>query len=320
MKKQTLILGCLLLLLACRKEEIAIPNHNPGKVITATVDMTKDYRWQIYFDLKTNSVVGKNRKKAWDLGFETSATGFHVVINSSKFMTVYNTGETDFATVSTIAGEQLNDAVSGNFDSTAIGDWRNTKPVYIIDRGFDVSGVDCGKVKFQLLAYDDNSYTIQFANLDNTAHQNKTIKKDSLYNFTFLSFDQGGKIVNIEPPKATWDLCFTQYTDLIPNGNDKILYLVTGCLLNRYKTQATTTTQDKFENINALSINNTSLSSAINTIGYAWKERINEVYVIDVKKNYIIQNHEGILYKLRFIDFYNNQGIKGNPKFEFQEL
>lgn len=320
MRKLTIGFISALLLFACRKEEIAIPKHDPGNVITASVNMEDDYRWQIYFDLKTNSVVGKNRKNAWDLGFETSADGFHVILNAAKFMSVYKTSETDFNSVTTVSGDQKYDAISGDIDSTAIGDWRTEKPVYIIDRGVDALGNTLDKVKFQLLNYDASSYTIQFANLDNTGFKNMTFAKDSLYNFSFLSFNNGGEIVAIEPPKKDWDLCFSQYTELLFDGNENIYYLVTGCLLNRYDTKATMTEEIGFDEINFSTTTNVPFSAAVNAIGYDWKEYDFVSYVVDVKKNYIIQDSEGLYYKLRFIDYYSEQGAKGSPKFEFQQL
>ena len=36
--------------------------------------------------------------------------------------------------------------------------------------------------------------------------------------------------------------------------------------------------------------------------------------------NFVIRDFEGKYYKMRFIDFYNSQGLKGYPKFELEEL
>ncbi|HRS01468.1 MAG TPA: HmuY family protein [Bacteroidota bacterium] len=37
-------------------------------------------------------------------------------------------------------------------------------------------------------------------------------------------------------------------------------------------------------------------------------------------KDYIIKSVNGYLYKLHFTAFYNEKGVKGYPKFEFQKL
>ena len=43
-------------------------------------------------------------------------------------------------------------------------------------------------------------------------------------------------------------------------------------------------------------------------------------YSVNPKMNYILKVADGFYYKLHFLDFYNDQGIKGYPKFEFQKL
>ena len=65
-----------------------------------------------------------------------------------------------------------------------------------------------------------------------------------------------------------------------------------------------------------------NFSSLQDKIGYDWKsfDLDNQIYTIDSKKNYIIKDQKGFYYKMHFIDFYNNNGEKGFPLFEFQLL
>ena len=53
-----------------------------------------------------------------------------------------------------------------------------------------------------------------------------------------------------------------------------------------------------------------------------WKEFNFETNLYSVKDNinFVIRDFEGKYYKMRFIDFYNSQGLKGYPKFELEEL
>jgi hypothetical protein len=305
----------------CLKKEIAVPAHEAGDVLTASVNMDADYKWQIYYDLEQNKVVSQNLKTDWDLGFETSGNGFHVVLNSSKSMAVYNTGTSDFESLTDTSGffaHKAWDAVSGNTDSTAFGDWRTTKPVYLVDRGYNSAGISQGIGKIQVLAYDNQSFTIKYANLDNSNENTLVLTKDSSFNYLFFSFDNG--TVSIEPPKTTWDICFTQYTELLPDGNTSIHYLVTGVLLNSHKTSASINNTYTFDEVNLATAKSTPLSQALNAIGYSWKAFNGSNYTINTTFNYIIKTSEGMYYKLRFIDFYNQSGEKGNPKFEFQQL
>ena len=47
-------------LFSCDPGEIPIDNNNIGSMITNTIEMKEDYRFQIYYDLSTNEVVNQN--------------------------------------------------------------------------------------------------------------------------------------------------------------------------------------------------------------------------------------------------------------------
>ncbi|CAG0964836.1 hypothetical protein FLAV_00902 [Flavobacteriales bacterium] len=312
---------CIFLLYSCKKEELPIPAHDPGDVITATINMESNYKWQLFYDLNTNTVVGQNLKTSWDLGFEATSSGYRIILNTSKAMFARNTGNTNFTTVTDTIGFASNkrwDEASGNLDSTAIGDWRNTNNIYVIDRGYNETGVHQGFRKIQFQTVDANKYIVRFSQLNGTGDITLQINKDSAYNFQFLSFNSSSVTI-VEPPKTTWDLEFTQYTHIF-YGTPPTPYLVTGCLLNRYKTTAKMDSLVTFASINLSSAETYILSPSINTIGYDWKIYVSGFYVTHTQMNYIIKDSEGFYYKLHFIDFYNSSGIKGNPKWEYQKL
>lgn len=310
----------LLTLSSCKKEELPVPKHATGDVITATVNMEASYKCQIYYDLETNTVVGQNAKTLWDLAFETSPTGFHVIQNTAKTMFAWNTNITNFDSVTDTTGFFNNkkwDEPSGNLDSTAIGDWRNASNVYIIDRGYNELGTHQGFRKIQFQTFGETSYTVRFSQLNGVGNTTFQIAKDTNYNFTFLSFTTSGTLI-VEPPKQTWDLLFTQYTHIFYNPTQP--YLVTGCLINRYNTQVAIDTTNSFETITFNNTENYQLSTKVNAIGYEWKTFNAGIYVTNPNFNYIIKNRKGIYYKLHFIDFYNQSGLKGSPKWEYQQL
>ncbi|MBN8695561.1 MAG: hypothetical protein J0L87_03430 [Bacteroidetes bacterium] len=320
-KKYFIALFSTFILYACEKEEIPVPKHDPGHVITNSVNMNSDYKWQIYFDLKTNTVVGQNLKSIWDLGFACSETENHIILNSAKSMFCYNTLNSNFNTVTDTSGfssDKKCDHPSGHPDSTAIGEWEGFNNVYIIDRGYNENGIHQGYKKIQFLNATSTSYTIRFADLNGNNDTTIQVAKDTNYNFTFLSFTNASSVI-VEPPKNTWDLVFSQYTHIFYEP-EPTPYLVTGCLLNRHQTMATIDSTTSFNTINFTLLTSYSLSSNINTIGYNWKTYSGSTYITHPYYNYIIKDQEGYYYKLHFIDFYNASGIKGNPKWEFQQL
>lgn len=314
-------IALLIFFSSCEKEELPIEPHDSGDVITSTVSVGSDYRWQVYYDLETNTVVGQNLKTAWDLAFECN--GENVFLNSSKIMYAWNTQSTNFSSVTDTIGFYHGrgwDEASGNSDSTAIGNWQGNNFVYVIDRGYDESGIHQGFRKIQFLSVNSSSYSIRFAELNGNGDTTFTIPKDTAYNFTFLSFQNNGSLLQIEPPKHAWDLVFTQYTHIFYDEIPVTPYLVTGCLLNSYQTSALLDSNISFENIDFNYASGKILSPNRNSIGYDWKEYIGSTYVTKPQFNYIIQDANGILYKLHFIDFYDNTGEKGNPKWEIQQL
>jgi hypothetical protein len=323
---------------SCFKEDEKITPHDPGDVKTVTIELTKDYKYQVYFDLGSGQVVSTNLKKEWDLGFECSDRGWHVILNTSSFMVAARTGTDNFnAPIDTTGYTWRFDQSDGNLDSTAIGNWFTwsqpdsskiyTNEVYVIDRGYDELGNLRGlrKVVFQELEGD--RYTLRFANLDGSGESTFTVTKDPTVNFMCFSFDGGGKQINFEPPKFDWDLLFTQYTTLLyTDEGDPYPYIVTGTLSNRIGILVAQDTLHDFQSIDMNAVSQLDFNNIQDEIGYDWKDVVGDVtsgnvsYVIVEGLNYVIRDHEGYLYKLRFISFYNNSGEKGYPTFEYQKL
>lgn len=55
---------------------------------------------------------------------------------------------------------------------------------------------------------------------------------------------------------------------------------------------------------------------------YGWGiyNSIDDVYVVNSEITFLVIDYAGFYYKLRFVDYYNNEGEKGFPAFEFQRL
>jgi hypothetical protein len=332
------LVSLLLILSSCFKEDEKIPAHDPGDVKTVSIELKNDYRYQVYFDLNSGQVVSTNLKREWDLGFECSPQGWHIILNTSNFMVASGTGSTDFyAPIDTTGYTWYFDKSDGNLDSTAIGEWFSwslpdsskvyTNEVYVIDRGYDELGNLRGlrKVVFQELEGDE--YTFRYANLDGSNENSFTVTRDPSVNFMCFSFDGGGQQINLEPPKYTWDLLFTQYTTLLyTNEGEPYPYIVTGVLSNRTGIEVAQDTLYDFLTIDR----NEAISLEYNTIqdeiGYDWKDVVGDPtsgsvsYEIIQGINYMVKDQEGFFYKLRFISFYNNNGEKGYPTFEYQKL
>jgi heme-binding HmuY-like protein len=323
-------------LVACFKEDEMVQPHDPGNVEVAQIEMTKDYRYQVYFDLEAANVVDNNLKTEWDLGFEASANGWHIILNTANFMWAGRTALKDISQqVDTNGINWKFDNSNGALDMTAVGDWLQITEndttyddaIFVINRGYTPSGALRGVKKVAFRNVDKNSYTIEFGDLNSASPETINIQKDSTLNFVFFSFDEGIEL-NLEPPKMDWHLWFTQYTTILfTDAGDAYPYLVTGALINKYNgVKVAKDSVHSFDELDYSLAASLSFSDSLDVIGYDWKVVVGDVqtgnvtYVVDEKLNYIIRAGNDIYYKLRFVDFYNNLGDKGYPKFEFQKL
>ena len=320
MKKLLIIIILHTVFTSCEKEELPIQPHSVGDIISQQIDLNQDYRYQVFYDLSSNTISSTNIKTDWDLGFESSVDGYHIKLNSSTYSSLSFLDNINFNDTLTI--DNLSwfwDNPNGSLDSTAFGDYRLLERVYIIDRGFNISGNKRGYKKMVIDSVTANYYLISYANLDNTNSFTFQLDKDPNVNFTSFSFNEN-EVVNFEPNKLDWDLLFTQYTHLY-NDTTTPSYLVTGVLNNNNITIAIDTTYS-FEEINYDYISSFVFDDNQNSIGFNWKEYdlTSGVYTVFANINYIIRDNELRYYKLHFIDFDNDLGVKGYPKFEIQEL
>ncbi len=315
---------------SCFEEDEIVPPHAIGNLTEGEVELTETYKYQVFYDLETNKTVKQNLISEWDLGFETSDSGWHVILNTSKMMLAGNTGLTDFEAVKNNNGPVMNyDPSHGNLDSTAIGNWYSVtddKPVsldyvYVIDRGTDEEFNTVGEKKVTFNLQDENNYVVRFANLNGSEEKTVLIPKDTSVNFVCFSFENG--IVDIEPDKNNWDLQFGKYSTLLfTDVGDPYPYLVTGVLLNPYKTVAVLDSIHQFDEVSFEIAEMQNFVNQKDIIGYEWKlyDFDNGMYTVLPEKIYILKNRVGYYYKLRFIDYYNSTGEQGFPTFEFLRL
>ena len=306
----------LLVLFSCEKEELPIQPHNPGNSEINQISLLSDYSRQVFYHLNKNETVSENTKTDWDLLFYENNEEHHIILNSStyaksasvdlEFDSEINISDLDFICDSP---EGINSGLSiTNIYSKTI----------VVDRGFNLNGTQRGYKKFNILEINNEYIDLIIANLDNSQYEEVRILKELGKEKYTYSFDDG--IVSIFPEDMSWDLLFTQYTHIF---NDGTTYLLTGVLTN-YLNNVTVSidTINEFNLINFSDIDNYNFSSNQDFIGYGWKNynHSSGVFTIIENINYIIKDVNGFYFKMRFIDYYNESGEKGYPKFEIQKL
>lgn len=321
-----IIYGALLLLFlftSCEKKEkpITLPAKGDGNVMQ--VDMGTDYDYQFYINLEQQRIVKVSEVQTWDIAFESGLTQYHVFLNGAKSVAAFNTNKTNFADVGYNDTLQAKtqwafDSPIGSADSTAIGDWKISKPIYILRLNESGSKLR----KFQILSEDQFQYQIAVGDIGSTTPAYLTVVKNFNQNFTYFSFDFLNTIQNIEPDKSTWDIVITRYHHTFYDQSPALPYQVNGILLNPTNTSAYKDSLLEYSSIDKNIALSMPLSSYRDVIGFDWKtyDIDKGIYTIVKKYNYIIKTQNDIYYKLHFLDFYNSAGVKGSPKFEFTRL
>ncbi|MCC7031119.1 MAG: HmuY family protein [Chitinophagaceae bacterium] len=312
-----------LIFASCEKKETAItlPAKGDGEVLQ--VDMGSNYDFQYFISLQNNQIVHISPTKNWDLAFSCDPNSHAVFLNGAKLMSAINTRKTNFADVGTA---DTNDKVqnwkydnaSGLIDSTVLGDWKGKNDIYLIK----LSNTSNKVRKIRFLSEDIFEYKIEVSDFPSAVPTTITIPKRADRNYTYFSFDYLAEVENVEPAKSGWDLQVTLYNYTFYDQNPILPYIVNGILLNPSGTAAYKDSLSEYTAINADFALAAPLSTRKDVIGYDWKKYDidKNLYSVESKYNYIVKTKEGSYFKLRFLDFYSSTGVKGSPKFEFQQL
>ncbi|HET8838253.1 MAG TPA: HmuY family protein [Flavobacteriaceae bacterium] len=301
---------------------------------------------QVYVDLsgQTETIV---RRDTWDLKFY-SGNEFRVKLNSSLFMmaaelpttNLDDISESDVQNLKTqmqflvVGSEEFVDDPNGSITETAISEISiapEENKVYLLKMGYEIgtdmpengsvaiSGESRGWKKIRILR-EGNNYVLQYADLNSTTHQEFTISKDAVHNFTFFSFETES-VVEIAP--ENWDLNFSTFTEVeeFPTGGLTAYgysdYAKTNVQSN-VKAYQVLTTETSYQNFSSADIQVGNFDLDQRAIGANWRDVFEGTVFPD--RFYVLQDSDGNRYKLRFITMVNEDGVRGYPKFEYQLL
>jgi hypothetical protein len=147
---------------------------------------------------------------------------------------------------------------------------------------------------------------------------------DQTKNYVYYSFSKKDVVENEPVVSEDWDLVFTTYKESVndPNGVP-YSYIIRGALAN-LKTISVAQI-DKgiaYEACDKTFAVQQKFSNNADEIGYDWKEYSQSLgkYAIVPNRYYIIKTATNDYFKLKFVDFYDDQGRKGYPKMAWQIL
>ncbi len=329
---------CMLLIIvfaSCEKEDDAVVLPPPGSMQTMVANMGIYYDNQVYVDFETgNQKVVPYR--AYDLAFEASPSGYRIYLNTGKYMFVANSGNTDMATADSTGlpwgteTDNLYDDSTAFTNLAAVG-MQSANQVYIIDRGRTEHFGSARWRKMQVLWVTPTEYRIRFSLYNNTQVTEFTIPKNDNYSLMYFSFENGGQMADVAPVKNNWDMVFTKYTHIYlnePVTSPYRYYIVCGAILNKWSDNEnaiakkdSTPAYKPFMDITAADLGTFGFNKNAAQIGFEWKNYdFNLGYTIMPNQYYMLKDPSGYYYKIRFIDFYDDQGNKGAASFEYQRL
>lgn len=318
MKNLFPILLALLILAgaSCKKDETPVTPVTPYKKSDSVV-MGAGYANEVYYSF-TNGIVSISGRAAWDIAFRTSKRSSSILTNDGSGVLLYTYPKADTSGWATVDTSGLTTWKAMYNDPT---DWengafcRNQKghPDYGWGIYNDVTHNLAGDSIFIIKLRDgsfrkfwvvkklssQDIYIFRYANLDGS--NEKTISED-LSGLTTTDFSgyslQTNERIAFEPLKANWDILFTKYVSVQPNGSP---YPVVGVLSNDgVKTK-------KFYPVplTYTDSNPGTWDSTRSSIGYNWKsfDMTTYQYVMKDSTVYFVKQTNGTVYKLYFTGF-----------------
>lgn len=284
---------------------------------TDSIAMGPSYANEVYYSMK-NGVVQTTPRATWDIAFRTRKWSSSVITNDGAGVVLYTYPKSDTTGWNALDTAGLSGWTAMYNDPT---DWENGAfsrnatghPDYGWGKYNDVTHNITGDSLYVIKLRDAsfmklwiirkysaaNIYTFRFANLDGTDQINVTYDLNSKTSMDFAGYSlKTNEMVDFEPAKASWDIVFTKYMSVQPNGTP---YPVTGVLSNdslgveRFHPVALT-----FDDFGA-----GKWDSTRSTIGWNWKVFDNQSFAYKVVDSlvFFVNPVRGDIYKIYFTGF-----------------
>ncbi len=187
--------------------------------------------------------------------------------------------------------------------------------VYLIDLGYTEAGQVLGLQWLQVTHGDAQGYTFRSKPFGQSQIAEHSLAKDPSRMLVRYSL-RDAMVPTTAPPDMDWDVVFTKYT--FSFDDPAIDYLVTGVLLNPAGVAAAEFSELPFAAIDLDVLNGQALSPQLDAIGYDWKTYSFDLarFTVDSGRSFVVRAMGGLHYKIRFVDFYDDSGATGAPKWE----
>ncbi len=309
---------------SCMKKETPyeLPAH--GDAIHQTMRMGADYGTQFYYDLKNAKIVHTSKVDSWHLAFENTLDGQGIYMNGGAGMALVRTEKTAFdqITAHDCADELwLQDDPSGEQAKSGFGLWNENDMsrdrIYIVR--LEPTNEELRTIK--LKSVSTAAYEIEVGNIGTGVTTTHKILKDPTRVYSYFNLRTLHDCGTVEPVKESWDFVMTRYGFTFYDQDPPLPYIVTGVLTN----PSTTVHKDSLHNFYEIESDFISKCTMIedrDAIGFDWKYYDFDLGIYHIRQdfNFIIKTQHDEYFKLRFLNFYDDNGLKGTPSFEFKQI
>jgi len=303
-------------------QPMELPAH--GEATVRTLRMGSNYSTQFYFDLENSKIVHSGNVDSWHLSFENTGVGEAIFLNGGVGMALVATDKSDFEEVgsSDHEGHQwVQDNPNGKHEESAIGNWNQNSltrdRIYLIR--LNESNEFVYAIKFKSVS--STAYHFEFKQLGTNNTTDCAIEKDPTRTYSYFNLKSQKTVADVEPIKESWDLVFTRYGFTFHDQTPPLPYIVTG-VLTQPETEVYKDSLHDFYEIDEEILSKCDLQTNRDIIGFDWKYYDFDLGIYHIRQDYtyIIKTKNEQYFKLRFLSFYDDNGLKGTPTFEYRRI
>jgi len=296
---------------------ISLTSNGQGTMVPDSIIMSAQYADEVYYNLD-GGVILTSPRNTWDIAFRTKKLSSSILTNDGSGVVLYtypNADTTGWYSVDTsgLSGwtPMFNDPAdweNGAFSRNATGHpdygWGKYNEIthnLVGDSLFIIKARDGSFKKLWIVRkYSSlDTYYFRYANLDGTNEQSVSCNLDGLTDKDLIGYSfAANSLVNFEANIDTWDIVFTKYMSVQPNGTP---YPVVGVLSNQgVKTKKFHPVPLAYDDFGAGTWDSTRSS-----IGWDWKVFDNGTFSYKIVDStvYFITALTGDIYKLVFTTF-----------------
>lgn len=311
---------------SCEKAEspITLP-PKPEGVQLMEAPIGRDYDRMVFLNLQTGQQFFADIN-SYDFKFESQANQRMVMMNGGREVLVASTGKLEFGPVDLNTLSWDWDRSSATYDSLRLMPTlkfnNEYDTIFVVDRGIRLSN-DKRYYQIKFVSVNEREYNIEVADINGNNRKEISIAKDPNREFVYFDYENG--YLNFEPNRNDWHIVFKRHRTIYYEYSPPLLYTVVGTYINRYKVEVGVDSSFSFNEINFEHSRGVAFHNKLDFIGFEWKwpnfTATGVVYSCRTNWNFFIRERgQSTMFKLRFIDFYNSEGIKGYPRFEVQQI